>query len=67
MSDIESAGTNAADELIERNPKVDGKQLREAQELLGELRRSGVGRPSYEIESPYERRPVSPPESTRPH
>jgi hypothetical protein len=68
MSDIDFVAerpTPDAEELIKRNPKVDGDQLREAQELLEELRRGGVGRPSYGIDSPYERRPVSPPESSR--
>ena len=45
------------DTLIEDNPGVDGRQIREAQELLEELRREGVGGPSYGIVSPYERRP----------
>lgn len=54
-----------AEDLIKRNPKVDGDKLREAQELLEELRRGGVGRSSYDIDSPYERRPISPPESSR--
>jgi hypothetical protein len=68
MSGTESVTGNpvpGADELIKNNPKVDGAKVREAQELLEELRRGGVGRPSYGIDSPYERRPVSPPESSQ--
>lgn len=44
------------EKLIEKNEKVNGDQVREAQDLLRELRRDGVGGPSYDIVSPYERR-----------
>ena len=61
MSDISKFTeelTNPArfEELMEKNPGVDGAQMREAQELLAELRRGGVAAPSYGLVSPYERR-----------
>lgn len=46
------------DEVVARNPKVDPRQLREAQTLLKQLREEGLERPSYGIASPYERRPL---------
>jgi hypothetical protein len=51
------------DEAAKNNPKVDGDQIREAQELLREIRRDGGGGPTYNIDSPYERGPVGKPES----
>jgi hypothetical protein len=66
LSDIRLAADDTPhdlDELAEKNPAADGAQIREAQELLRELRRDGVTRPSYNIQSPYERRPVRKPES----
>jgi hypothetical protein len=53
----DEASTNL-DDLLEKNPRVDGAQVREARELLKELREGGVGAPSYGIVSPYERRSV---------
>jgi hypothetical protein len=41
------------DEAVARNPNVDVDQLREAQELIGELREKGVAPPRYAIGSPY--------------
>jgi len=43
------------DKLIKENPKVDPEQLREAQEVVSALRKSGAPRPSYGITSPYQR------------
>jgi hypothetical protein len=51
------------DEVAERNPAVDVDKLREAQQLIEELRERGVIGPSYDIASPYERRPVRSTES----
>jgi len=44
--------------LVETNKRVDIAQVLEAQRLLLDLRREGVGGPSYGIESPYVRRSV---------
>lgn len=55
--------TPTVEEAAKDNPQVDVGQLREAQELMKELRREGVGGPSYGIVSPYERRPTRKPES----
>ena len=46
------------DEIIKNNPHVDPEQLREAQELIKGLRSGGATGASYEILSPYERRPL---------
>lgn len=45
------------DDLAKKNPKVNVKQLREANELLEELRKGGLRKRQYEIETPYESRP----------
>lgn len=44
------------DDAAATNPRVDVETVREAQELLAELRKQGITRPGYEIASPYERR-----------
>lgn len=49
------------DELIERNAGVDRDLLDRAQEAVATLRRAGLGRPAYRIDSPYERRPAQQP------
>jgi hypothetical protein len=49
-----SAGVDVG-EAIARNPKVDGDQLREAQKVLSELKKSGVAPATYEIASPYQK------------
>jgi hypothetical protein len=54
----------STDELLKQNPQADGTKVREAQEFITELRRGGVGRTSYDIDSPYERTPMRKPEST---
>ena len=46
------------DRIAERNPGVDVGQLKEAQDLLKELRTQGVSGPEYDISSPYENRPL---------
>lgn len=53
--------------LLKQNPNVDVDKLREAQEVLRDLRRGGVSGPRYQIDSPYERGPISKPESARRH
>lgn len=60
---VMSGEPHDVDEMVKNNPQVDGGQIREAQELIEELRREGVQKPSYGIESPYERRPLRKPES----
>jgi len=58
MSDSEARDGPAGggvDEAIARSPKVDGDQLREARELLNELRKRGVSPATYEISSPYQK------------
>lgn len=52
------------DEIAKTNPKVDADQVREAQAAIEELRQSGVLGPSYDIMSPYERRPARKAESS---
>jgi hypothetical protein len=42
------------DEIITNNPKVDAKQLREAQALVRELRKLGLARPEYNLAMPYQ-------------
>jgi transposase-like protein len=44
--------------LVDENPNVDGGQLREMRALLKRLEREGVGKQSYAIISPYERKPL---------
>lgn len=46
------------DEAAAVNPRVDVETVREAQELLEELKEQGISRPGYDIASPYERRPL---------
>ena len=45
-------------ELIERNPNVDGEQLKEMRKLHDRLEREGIAKPRYAIVSPYARRPL---------
>lgn len=47
------------DALAKNNPLVDREKVREAQRLVETLRKEGLGGPSYEIVSPYERRPMT--------
>ena len=63
MSDFEPAPD--AEELARTNPRVDREQLASGQEAIAVLRRAGFTRPSYGIESPYERsEPFAQPEAT---
>jgi hypothetical protein len=55
MSDSDDARIK---KLIDQNPNVDAKQLKEGRALLETLEREGVGKPRYEIVSPYERKPL---------
>ncbi len=43
----------AIDDLVEKNPNVDAKLLREALTLLDELQKEGMLQPEYNIQSPY--------------
>ena len=43
--------------VADQNPGVDAAQVQEAQELIQELSKRGARRRSYEISSPYVRRP----------
>lgn len=45
------------DDVVRRNPDVDVDDLRDAWNILDQLRREGVSGPTYRIVSPYERRP----------
>lgn len=56
----------SVDEAAAANPKVDVETVREARELLEELRKQGFSRPGYDIASPYERRPLRKTHSGRP-
>lgn len=49
--------TDDVEKQAKRNPKVNVRQVREAQEMLEELRKAGIGKPQYEIEPPYGSRP----------
>ena len=55
MSDTKSPRPVDVDALVKGNPKVDAKQLREAQDLVTALREGGVRPPAYGIASPYQR------------
>jgi hypothetical protein len=55
MSDSDDARIK---KLVDQNPKVDAAQLKEGRALLDLLEREGVGKPRYEIVSPYERKPL---------
>jgi hypothetical protein len=55
MSDSDDARIK---KLVKQNPNVDAAQLREGRAWLERLEREGVGKPSYEIVSPYERKPL---------
>jgi len=45
-------------EIIEKNPQVDAKQLRESMELLEELRSRGVSGRGYQLVPPFSGRRV---------
>jgi hypothetical protein len=50
------------DKLLEQNPDVDADQIREVQTFIRARRRAGHSKKSYNIDSPYERRPLHGPE-----
>lgn len=56
MSDTKSPDY---EDLIKKNPKVDGEQFREAQELLKEARDEGLAKPAYGIGSSHDRSPLT--------
>lgn len=45
------------EELAKKNPLVDVELLKEAQALVKEFRKQGLGGPEYDIEPPYGSRP----------
>jgi hypothetical protein len=53
------------DKLLEQNPDVDAKQIREVRAFIKARRGAGGRGKTYEIDSPYERRPIPGPESAR--
>lgn len=60
---VSSAVGERLDEIAATNPRVDADKVREATTAIEELRRQGVLGPSYDIASPYERRPLERAES----
>ena len=67
MSDIEFPDPNVIlnlDKLLEQNPDVDAEQIREVRTIIKARRRAGHPKKSYNIDSPYERRPLSGPEAS---
>jgi len=52
------------DKLLEQNPEVDAEQVREVRTFIKARRRAGHPKKSYNIDSPYERRPIRGPESS---
>jgi hypothetical protein len=52
------------DKLLEQNPDVDAQQVCEARTFIKARRRAGHLQKSYNIDSPYERRPIQGPESS---
>lgn len=46
------------DKLLEQNPGVDAEQVREVRSFIKARRSEGHPRRSYNIDSPYERRPI---------
>jgi hypothetical protein len=68
MSDSElpdPAGILDLDRLLAQNPDVDAKQLREVLRTVKARRRAGHSPRSYNIDSPYERRPLAEGDSMR--
>jgi hypothetical protein len=66
MSDSEfpdPAATLDLDKLLDENPEVDAEQIREVRLFIKGRRRDGHPQKSYNIDSPYERRPIRGPES----
>jgi hypothetical protein len=52
------------DKLLEQNPNVDAEKVREVRTIVKARRRAGHPKKSYNIDSPYERRPIRGPESS---
>jgi hypothetical protein len=52
------------EKLLKQNPEVDGEQIREVRTIVKARRRAGHPQKSYNIDSPYERRPLDGPESS---
>jgi hypothetical protein len=52
------------DKLLEQNPDVDADQVREVRTFIRARRQAGHSKKSYNIDSPYERRPLSGPEAS---
>lgn len=52
------------DKLLEQNPEVDAEQVREVRSFIKGRRQEGHPQRSYNIDSPYERRPIRGPESS---
>jgi hypothetical protein len=66
MSDSELPDPSEAldlDKLLEQNPEVDAEEIREVRTIIKARRRAGHAKKSYNIDSPYERRPLGGPES----
>jgi hypothetical protein len=67
MSDTELPDPGAVldlDKLLEQNPDVDAEQIHEVRAFIKARRRAGHAKKSYNIDSPYERRPLIGPESS---
>lgn len=47
--------------LLEQNPDVDAEQIREVRNIIKVRRQAGHSKKSYNIDSPYERRPLEGP------
>ncbi len=52
------------DKLLKQNPDVDAERVREVRTIIKARRRAGHPKKSYNIDSPYERRPLPSPESS---
>jgi hypothetical protein len=52
------------DKLLEQNPDADAEQIREVRTIIKARRQAGHPKKSYNIDSPYERRPHGGPESS---
>lgn len=67
MSDTEfpdPADALDLDKLLEQNPDVDLQQVCEVRTFVKARRQAGHPQRSYNIDSPYERRPIGEPESS---
>jgi|HubBroStandDraft_3_1064219.scaffolds.fasta_scaffold57987_4 hypothetical protein len=48
--------------LLKQNPEVDPRQVAEVRTIVKARRQAGLPKKSYNIDSPYERRPLTRPE-----